>query len=41
LAGDFSGDCHIDMNDLMILAANWLNDYTFIDFSEMAANWME
>ena len=41
LAGDFSGDCHIDMNDLKILAANWLNDYNFIDFSEMAANWME
>jgi hypothetical protein len=41
LAGDFSGDCHIDMNDLMILAANWLNNYNFIDFSEMAANWME
>jgi hypothetical protein len=41
LPGDFSGDCHIDMNDLKILAANWLNNYTFIDFSEMAANWME
>jgi hypothetical protein len=41
LAGDFSGDCHIDMDDLNILAANWLNDYNFIEFSTMAANWME
>ncbi|MFA5292182.1 MAG: glucoamylase family protein [Phycisphaerae bacterium] len=41
LAGDISQDCHVDMNDLKILAEDWLNDYTFIDFSQMAANWME
>jgi hypothetical protein len=29
------------MNDLKILAANWLNDYTFIDFAEMAQNWLK
>jgi hypothetical protein len=37
--GDFSQDCLIDMNDLRILAANWLESYTFFDFSRMAADW--
>ena len=37
--GDYNHDCVVDMNDLMILAANWLNSYTFIDFAQMAADW--
>jgi hypothetical protein len=41
LPGDFSGDCHVDINDLKILTANWLNDFNFVDFSTMAADWME
>ena len=32
LPGDFSGDCQVDMDDLNILAQNWLNDYTFEEF---------
>jgi hypothetical protein len=41
MAGDYSGDCHVDMNDLKTLASNWLTYYNFIDFSNMAANWRE
>jgi hypothetical protein len=41
LPGDFSGDCQVDINDLEILAANWLNGFNFADFSTMAADWME
>jgi len=39
LPGDYTHDCVVDMNDLMILAANWLNSYTFVDFAQMAADW--
>ncbi len=39
LPGDYSQDCVVDMNDLRILAANWLNSYNFTDFSQMAADW--
>jgi hypothetical protein len=39
LAGDYSQDCVVDMKDLRILAANWLNSYTFVDFTQMAADW--
>jgi hypothetical protein len=41
MADDYSGDCHVDMNDLKTLASNWLTYYNFIDFSNMAANWRE
>ncbi|MCX5632179.1 MAG: PA14 domain-containing protein [Phycisphaerae bacterium] len=41
MAGDYSEDCHVDINDLMILAANWLSSYTFVDFSQMAADWQK
>ena len=37
--GDYTQDCVVDMDDLMILAANWLNSYTFVDFAQMAADW--
>ncbi|HBG26782.1 MAG: hypothetical protein A2Y10_05520 [Planctomycetes bacterium GWF2_41_51] len=36
LPGDFSGDCLVNIDDLKIIADNWLNGYTFIDFAEMA-----
>ncbi|MFA5292187.1 MAG: glucoamylase family protein [Phycisphaerae bacterium] len=41
LAGDFNQDCRIDMYDLKMLTANWLNNYSFVDFSKMAENWMQ
>jgi hypothetical protein len=41
IAGDFNRDCHVNMEDLNLVAENWLNGYTFNDFSVMAANWME
>ncbi|RLF32156.1 MAG: hypothetical protein DRN07_05635 [Thermoplasmata archaeon] len=41
LDGDFNEDCHVDMDDLRILAVDWLNTYTYVDFAEMAANWMK
>lgn len=41
LPGDFSKDCSVDINDLEMVALNWLNGYTFVDFSTMAKNWME
>jgi hypothetical protein len=41
IAGDFSQDCSVDMDDLEILSLNWLNNYTFLDFSVMAENWMK
>jgi hypothetical protein len=39
--GDYTQDCFVDIDDLMILAANWLSSYTFIDFSQMAADWQK
>lgn len=39
LTGDYSQDCVVDMEDLKILAADWLDSYTFLDFSQMAADW--
>jgi hypothetical protein len=39
LSGDYTQDCVVDMNDIKVLAANWLNNFNFIDFSQMAADW--
>lgn len=39
LSGDYTQDCVVDMNDLKVLAADWLNRYDFFDFSQMAADW--
>jgi hypothetical protein len=39
LSGDYTQDCIVDMNDLKVLAANWLSSFNFIDFSQMAADW--
>ena len=39
--GDYTQDCVVDMDDLIILAANWLSSYTFVDFSQMAADWQK
>jgi len=41
LPGDINNDCHVDITDLRIMAADWLNDYTFVDFAEMAGSWLE
>jgi hypothetical protein len=41
LDGDINNDCYVDMTDLRIMAADWLNDYTFVDFAEMADSWLE
>jgi hypothetical protein len=41
IAGDFNGDCHVNLSDLNAIAENWLNGYTFKDFSTMAENWLE
>ena len=41
LPGDLSGDCQVDMDDLNIVAQNWLNGYTVKDLSAMAADWLE
>ena len=41
LAGDSNNDCHVDITDLRIMAADWLNDYTFVDFAEIAGSWLE
>jgi hypothetical protein len=37
--GDYTQDCIVDMDDLRVLAANWLSSYTFVDFSQLAADW--
>ncbi|MFH1614255.1 MAG: hypothetical protein ABIG61_04115 [Planctomycetota bacterium] len=39
--GDFSEDCKIDNADLAILVNEWLSEYDFYDFADMADNWME
>ena len=31
IAGDINGDCKVDFDDLMILMAHWLQDYTLQD----------
>jgi putative glucoamylase/PA14 domain-containing protein len=41
LDGDINNDCCVDITDLRIMAADWLNDYTFVDFAEMAGSWLE
>jgi hypothetical protein len=41
LTGDINNDCYVDITDLRIMAADWLNDYTFADFAEMAESWLE
>ena len=41
LAGDINNDCHVDIADLRIMAADWLNDHTFVDFADMAGSWLE
>lgn len=38
-SGDYTQDCVVDMNDLKVLAADWLKTYDFFDFSQMAADW--
>jgi hypothetical protein len=41
LEGDFTGNCIVNFDDLKILADNWLNDYDFSDFAQLAQNWLK
>jgi hypothetical protein len=37
--GDLNSDCIVNMEDLGILADNWLNDYTLTHFGQVSGNW--
>jgi len=41
LPRDANNDCHVDITDLRIMAVDWINDYTFVDFAEIANDWLE
>jgi PA14 domain/Glycosyl hydrolases family 2, TIM barrel domain len=41
LNGDLDNNCYVDISDLRIMAADWLNDYTFIGFAEIASDWLQ
>ena len=37
--GDYNQDCVVDINDLMTIAENWLAEYDYHDFSNIASDW--
>ena len=37
--GDLNLDCQVDMNDLMILVAGWMNPYEMADMADISADW--
>lgn len=39
--GDLNDDCYVNMQDLMILATNWLDPYDLDDFTSLATDWLE
>jgi hypothetical protein len=41
LAGDLSGDCYVDMEDLVFLATDWLNGLDMADFADIAVRWLD
>ena len=40
LAGDLSGDCTVNLADLIITADKWLQPYDMADFAVLANNWL-
>ncbi|HBG26787.1 MAG: hypothetical protein A2Y10_05495 [Planctomycetes bacterium GWF2_41_51] len=40
-AGDYTSDCKVDFDDVKLMADDWLNGYTYLDFSKLAKNWLE
>lgn len=39
--GDFDLDCDVDVDDLLIMAAGWLNPYSLQDMVNVSAGWLE
>jgi hypothetical protein len=37
--GDLNLDCQVNMNDLLILAAGWLNPYDLKDLADLSKDW--
>ena len=40
LAGDLNDDCRVDLSDLSILAAAWLDDYHLLDLATFCSTWL-
>jgi hypothetical protein len=38
---DLDTDCDIDIDDLALFAVNWLNSYDFVDFADLADDWLD
>jgi len=39
-SADYTGDCFVDSEDLVLMANQWLNGYNFEDFAVMAKQWL-
>jgi len=39
-SADLTDDCFVDMEDLVLIANQWLNGYSFEDFAVMAIQWL-
>jgi len=40
LAGDLNDDCRVDLTDLFILAAAWLDDYYMPELATLCSSWL-
>ena len=40
-AMDLDSDCDFDIDDVALLAAEWLNPYTFTNFADLASDWLK
>jgi hypothetical protein len=41
LAGDLSGDCYVNIDDLVLFAADWLTEVDMADFDAVASQWLD
>ncbi|MHC4721551.1 MAG: formylglycine-generating enzyme family protein, partial [Planctomycetota bacterium] len=39
-SADLSGDCFVGLEDCVMMANQWLNEYDFTDFADMASEWL-
>ena len=41
LAGDFSENCIVDFDDLVVIGDSWMNAYDGLDLGDIAGSWLE
>jgi hypothetical protein len=41
LAGDYSEDCQVNFDDLVVIGEAWMNEYDMLDLKDVSDNWLE